>query len=461
MNLQEKILEYKDELVVSMQEAIRIKSVEEAPLEGMPFGEGPAKALEYFLDLGKKMGFEVENFDNYAGHIDFGNGEEMLGILGHVDVVPEGEGWDYPPYAAEIANGKLYGRGILDNKGPMLTCLYAMKAMKDAGIVPKKKIRMILGANEETGWQCMTHYFDKLKMPQPDLAFTPDSTFPVTHAEKGISPLFLTKKFEGMSNITIEGGTALNSVCEYTEIKLPLSYEEEVVAKLDAFNKDKEYKLNVKKDDSHLILGSQGKSAHGSKPFLGYNAACALMMFLKDITIKEEGLKDIINLFDEKFKMDYHGESMGINFEDEPSGKLTINVGRIKLENGEFSLGVDCRHPVTVETSKVVETAKESVGSLGYELESKGGMGPLYVPKDDFLVETLMEIYKNETGDTDAKPVAIGGGTYARAVKNGVAFGALLHDQEDNMHQKNEYLEIEKLDIWLKIYIEAIDKLSK
>jgi len=461
MNLQEKILGYKDDVVKSMQEAIKIKSVEEAPLDGMPFGEGPAKALKYFLDLGREMGFEVENFDNYAGHIDFGTGEEILGILGHVDVVPEGEGWDHAPYAAEIADGKLYGRGILDNKGPMITCLYAMKAMKDAGIVPSKKIRMILGANEETGWKCMDHYFGELKMPQPTLAFTPDSSFPVTHAEKGISPLFISKKFEGIDGISFKGGTALNSVCEFVEGRLPVKYAKEVEEKLPAFNAGKEYTIASKIEGETLVLESQGKSAHGSRPSLGYNAANALMLFLKDIAIEEEALKDIINLFDTKFKTDYHGESLGIGFSDEPSGKLTINVGKISLENGEFSLGVDCRHPVTVETKKVVDTATESVASLGYALESKGGMGPLYVPKDDFLVETLMDIYKDITGDVKAEPVAIGGGTYARAVTNGVAFGALLHDQEDNMHQKNEYLEISKLDIWLKIYVDAIYKLSK
>ena len=461
MNLQEKILEYKDDVVKSMQEAIRIKSVEEEAKEGMPFGEGPAKALKYFLDLGKEMGFEVKNFDNYAGHIDFGTGEEILGILGHVDVVPEGEGWAHPPYVAEIADGKLYGRGVLDNKGPMITCLYAMKAMKDAGIIPNKKIRMILGANEETNWGCMDHYFGELKMPQPTLAFTPDSSFPVTFAEKGISPLYITKKFTGIDGISFKGGTALNSVCEFVEGRLPVKYAKEVEEKLPAFNEGKEYTISCRVEGDILILASQGKSAHGSKPAHGYNSANALMLFLKDIAIEEDGLKDILNLFDTKFKMDYHGESLGIGFEDEASGKLSINVGKISLEDGEFSLGVDCRHPVTIETAKVVNTAKESVASLGYDLESKGGMGPLYVPKDDFLVTTLMGIYKDITGDVKAEPVAIGGGTYARAVTNGVAFGALLHDQEDNMHQKNEYLEIAKLDTWLKIYVEAINKLSK
>ena len=336
-----------------------------------------------------------------------------------------------------------------------------MKAIKDAGIVPSKKIRMILGANEETGWKCMEHYFGKLKMPQPTLAFTPDSSFPVTHAEKGISPLFISKKFQGIDGISFKGGTALNSVCEFVEGRLPAKYAKEVEEKLPAFNADKEYKITSKVEGDTLVLESHGKSAHGSRPSLGYNAANALMLFLKDIALEEEALKDIINLFDTKFKTDYHGESLGIGFEDEPSGKLTINIGKISLENGEFNLGVDCRHPVTIETKKGVDTATESVASLGYTLESKGGMGPLYVPKDDFLVETLMDIYKEITGDVAAEPVAIGGGTYARAVTNGVAFGALLHDQEDNMHQKNEYLEISKLDTWLRIYVDAIYKLSK
>ncbi|MCK5779585.1 MAG: Sapep family Mn(2+)-dependent dipeptidase, partial [Psychrilyobacter sp.] len=242
--LHEKVLGYKDEVVEEIQKAIRIRSVEEAPLPGMPFGEGPAKALKHFLELGETLGFESTNFDNYAGHIDFGDGEETLAILGHVDVVPEGDGWDFDPYGGIIDDGKIYGRGTLDDKGPMIMCMYAMKALKDSGVKLNKKIRMILGANEETNWGCMDHYFGTLKMPQPTLAFTPDSSFPVTFAEKGIMQVTMTKSID-TKGITIEGGKAFNSVAESCEMKFPtelLTVLEEKVAK---YNEKSEYKMEI------------------------------------------------------------------------------------------------------------------------------------------------------------------------------------------------------------------------
>ena len=154
MDLKEKVLDYKDEVVKEIQNAVRVKSVKEAPLPGMPFGEGPAKALDHFMDLAKKLGFKAEKFDNYAMHIDMGEGEETLGILAHVDVVPEGDGWTYPPYSGTIADGKIFGRGTLDDKGPAIISLFAMKAIADSGIKLNKKIRMILGADEESGSAC-------------------------------------------------------------------------------------------------------------------------------------------------------------------------------------------------------------------------------------------------------------------------------------------------------------------
>ncbi|WP_462428207.1 Sapep family Mn(2+)-dependent dipeptidase, partial [Fusobacterium varium] len=170
MDLQKKVLDYKEEVIKGIQGAVQIKSVQEPAKEGKPFGDGPAEALQYFLNLGKELGFEVKNFDNYAGTIEFGEGEETVGILGHVDVVPEGEGWTYPPYSATIADGKIFGRGTLDDKGPSMVCLYAMKAIKDSGIKLSRKIRMIIGAHEETGSLCMEHSFNTVKLPQPGVA---------------------------------------------------------------------------------------------------------------------------------------------------------------------------------------------------------------------------------------------------------------------------------------------------
>ncbi len=453
--LEEKVLKYKEEVVKAIQKAVKIKSVEEDPLLGMPFGEGPAKALEHFLKLGENLGFTSTNFDNYAGHIDFGDGEEILGILGHVDVVPEGDGWDFDPYGGIIDGGKIYGRGTLDDKGPMIICLYAMKALKDSGVKLNKKIRMILGANEETNWKCMEHYFDTLKMPQPTLAFTPDSSFPVTFAEKGIMQVIMSKKINN-NGITVEGGKAFNSVAESCNIIFPTDeLLENLSDKVKEYNRINDYKMKIEGS----TITSYGKSSHGARPQNGYNAISSLMEILHGIDLGE--ITKFVDFYNSKIKMEYNGVSMGIGFEDEDSGKLTLNIGKLSIKDGAITLGIDIRYPVTIKKDTVLEVLKKVANENDFHLEVKSFTAPLYSPKDTILVKTLMDVYKEVTGDTKAEPVAIGGGTYARAVNNGVAFGALLHDQEDNMHQKNEYLEIDKIDTLLKIYVEAIYRLTK
>ncbi|MEG1977310.1 MAG: dipeptidase PepV [Cetobacterium sp.] len=463
MNLQEFVLNYKDDVVKSIQESVRIKSVQEPALEGMPFGEGAAKALEHMLELGEKLGFKVENFDNYAGHIDFGDGpdEEMIGVLGHVDVVPEGTGWDHPPYEAKIVDGKMYGRGVLDDKGPTIAALYALKAIKDSGLKLNRKVRVIVGANEETGWGCMNHYFGKLNMPQPAMAFTPDSSFPVTFAEKGILHLMLSKEYSNELNFSINGGVAFNSVPDSTIGIFPLLMKEEIFNNLEKFNEGKEYKISASEKDGKIEVVSLGKASHGARPANGYNPISALFSFLSTIKIEDEQLKNLVDFFKEYIGMEYSGASLGINFKDEPSGVLTLTIGKIECAGKNMMFGFDIRYPVTYKKEQVLEEVEKRAKTKGINVTVRSAKNPLYVPKDSFLVTTLMNIYKDITGDVDAEPVSIGGGTYARAVTNGVAFGALLKGQEDNMHQKNEYLEIEKLDTWLKIYVQAIYDLAK
>lgn len=460
MSLQEKVLVYKDDVIKSIQGAIQIKSVMEEAKEGMPFGEGPAKALNYFVELGKDMGFEVINYDNYVATIEFGEGEEVLGILGHVDVVPEGEGWDYPPYSGALVDGRIYGRGTLDDKGPSTICLYAMKAIKESGVKLNKRVRMILGANEESGSKCMEHYFGTLKMPQPTLAFTPDSNFPVTFAEKGIVRVRLKNNYSTLANVSLSGGNAFNSVPERCELIIPVDYLEGVAESLVAYNESREYKIECEEKDGNYHINSYGKSAHASKPYLGYNSVSALFEFLREVKVKNEEFRSLVEFFNTCIKMDIDGKSLGVNFEDEESGKLTLNIGKTTLKDGILEICIDIRCPVKVENKKVIEIIKERASKF-MEVELAGDTAPLYVAKDSFLVSTLMNVYKDVTGDVESQPIAIGGGTYARSVTNGVAFGALLSSQVDNMHQKNEYLEVDKIDTLLKIYVEAIYQLAK
>lgn len=452
MDLKEKVLDYKDEVVKEIQNAVRVRSVKEAPLPGMPFGEGPAKALEHFMDLAKKLGFKAEKFDNYAMHIDMGEGEETLGILAHVDVVPEGDNWTYPPYSGTIADGKIFGRGTLDDKGPAIISLFAMKAIADSGIKLNKKIRMILGADEESGSACLKYYFGELKMPYPDIAFTPDSSFPVTYAEKGMVRVKIKKKFNTLQDIVIKGGNAFNSVPNEAHGVIPVDMFGEV--------KNKNKVEFVREGDIYKVF-SAGIPAHGAYPSKGYNAVSALFEVLKDIEVKNEELKGLVTFFDKFIKMETDGKSFGVKCTDGETGELTLNLGKMSLENNELEICLDMRVPVKIELDKIEETIKKNTEDYGYDFELYSKTKPLYVPKDSFLVSTLMNIYKELTGDNDAQPVAIGGGTYAKYAKNAVAFGALLPDQEDRMHQRDEYLEISKIDKLLQIYVEAIYRLAK
>ena len=452
MDLKEKVLEYKDEVVKEIQNAVRVKSVKEASLPGMPFGEGPAKALDHFIDLAKKLGFKAEKFNNYAMHIDMGEGKETLGILAHVDVVPEGDNWTYPPYSGTIADGKIFGRGTLDDKGPAVISLFAMKAIADSGIKLSKKIRMILGADEESGSACLKYYFGELKMPYPDIAFTPDSSFPVTYAEKGMVRVKIKKKFNTLQDVVIKGGNAFNSVPNEAHGVIPVDMLGEVR------NKNK---VEFVREGNIYKIFSAGIPAHGAYPSKGYNAVSALFEVLKNIEVKNEELKGLVTFFDKFVKMETDGKSFGVKCTDGETGELTLNLGKMSLENNELEICLDMRVPVKIELDKIEETIKKNVEDYGYEFELYSKTKPLYVPKDSFLVSTLMNIYKELTGDNNAQPVAIGGGTYAKHAKNAVAFGALLPDQEDRMHQRDEYLEISKIDKLLQIYVEAIYRLAK
>lgn len=446
MNFKDKVLFYKNEVIQAIQELVQIKSVQEKAQHNMPFGYGPAKALNWCYEKAKKWNLNVTNYDNYVVEIEYGEGDESLAILCHVDVVPEGDNWIFEPYSGHIDNNKIYGRGTLDDKGPTAIILYCLKCLVDNNFRPNKKIRIIIGANEETGSKCLDYYFNKLKMPQPTLAFTPDSNFPVTYAEKTILRIKLKKYFKSLDTIEIKGGNAFNSVAD------------------KAYIIGKELFINYSNVNDHIKIDDNkiecfGKSSHAAKPEHGFNAISYLFDWLKDTKIRNPELKELVHEYNNLISTDFYGTNLEINNEDE-SGKLTLNVGMISLFNNKLEISIDIRSPVHNNIADLIQQIRKKT-KYYFDFELIDLDKPLYVNKDSFLVQTLMQIYKNETKDYDSKPIAIGGGTYARWVNNGVAFGALLKDQIDNMHQANECLDIDKIDILLKIYIQAIYELSK
>ena len=459
------IEDYKQDIIRSTQEIISIKSVEDIPLKGMPFGEGPYQALDYILTLGQSMGFEVKNFDGYAGHIDFGQGEEIVGVLVHVDVVPEGDDWIYPPYGGELHDEKIYGRGAIDDKGPAIAALYAMKALKESGIELNRKTRLIIGTNEESGWGCMDYYFKNEKVP--DMAFTPDADFPVIHGEKGIIVFDLIFKLSNSKNCDIiikdiKGGNAPNMVADYAEAILKVKNFDQINKSLMIYSKHKQFPITITSIGDDIRVVAKGISAHGSTPEKGENAITHLMDFLGFLFNGECSICRFIDLYNEKIANKHHGEGVGCGLEDEISGKLNFNVGMIKIEDGKIKLTINVRYPIKSTAKEVYDGIRENLKDTTIELvEDSSDMKPLFVPVDDFLVKKLMDVYSEQTGDFDCMPITIGGGTYARVMKNAVAFGPMFPGQEDVAHQKDEYISIDHLMKITKIYAKALYVLTK
>ncbi len=464
MNFNNAIDEMKEAIVKSTQEIIQIKSVK-APAKGdMPFGEGVQKSLEYALNLAESFGFKTENIDNYAGHAEIGEGDEVIGILVHLDVVPEGDNWDYPPYGAEIHNGRIYGRGTTDDKGPAISAMYAMKALKDAGVPLNRKIRIIFGTDEESGWEGIDYYLNKVKAP--DLGFTPDADFPAIHGEMGLLIHELTREFKpcddhkGINIYSINGGNRPNMVPDHAIAQL--SQDDRIESLIEEYNKQWEApKLKLEANDNKAIVHAYGVSAHGSTPDRGFNAVSCLIDFLGTLPLAKGETSDFISVYNRTIGMDYNGQRIGCDLEDEVSGKLVFNVGVLNLDSEKLSLEINSRYPVTCDRYDVFNGMTKSLEGSGIKITETDFKGPIYMPKDHELIVKLMDVYRAHTGDTDSEPVTIGGGTYARAAKNIVAFGPLFPGEEELAHQRNEYIAVDSLILSAKIYADALYKLAE
>ncbi|NLJ97904.1 MAG: dipeptidase PepV [Tissierellia bacterium] len=461
-----KIVEdYRDDIIKSTQDIVKIRSVEGEPKPNMPFGEGPYRALEFALDLASEMGFNTKNLEGYAGYAELGKGEETVGVLVHLDVVPEGEGWTYPPYGGEIHDEKIYGRGTVDDKGPAIATMYAMKAIKESGVRLNRKIRIIFGTNEETGWGCMKYYFDHEK--SPDMAFTPDADFPVIYGEKGIIVFDLVKKLESnkCNDIvvkSIKGGNAPNMVPDSSEAILQASDNSIIEEKFKKFIKKTNYPLSLEKQGDEIQITAKGISAHGSTPEKGENAISYLMAFLGELLEGSCGICEFVDIYNKRIGFKHYGEGIGCGFEDDVSGKLNFNPGVIIGDEKEIKLSVNIRYPIKSSAQEVYDGIRNNLKGTGIELvEGDSDMKPLYIPKDNFLVTKLMEVYREQTGDRNSQPITIGGGTYARATENAVAFGPSFPGQEDVVHQKNEFISIDHLIKITKIYAQALYELAK
>lgn len=486
----EKYLESNEgEMIEALQELLRINTEEAPPVrtkdgELYPFGEGVQECLKKTLKLGEDMGFSVKNVDNYGGRIDWiGTGmpirdeegnitgyeqPKIMGILGHLDVVPAGSGWDFEPYGGEIHDGEIWGRGTTDDKGPVVSCLYCMKSLKDAGFKPVHTIRLILGLDEETGWKGMDYYFTK--EARPDFGFTPDADFPIINGEKGIVVLELAKKFgrsqtssKGLELRSMVGGTAPNSVADKCRVVVRSSVTgayDKIKKQVAEFKEATGYKMSCKGVGKSLELVSTGISAHGASPERGLNAISIMMAFLGMLNFVNEEHNDFIAFYNRHIGFDLEGSGMNIAFEDEKSGKMVFNVGMIDFKPEAAKITVNLRYPVTCDVEDIFQAMEPVLTQYNMGRIVLKHQEPVFLDTEHPTIQLLMDIYRKQTGDNDSQPMVIGGGTYARATPNIIAFGAAFPGDEDLMHQKNERISLQRLREMTKIYAEAIYKLT-
>ena len=445
MNFDRELDARESELIESLQELIRIRSVgEEAGAH--PFGDGPHACLMACLALGERLGFRTASVDDMAGYVEYGSGEEMVAVLGHLDVVPEGDGWNYPPYGAVIDNGRLYGRGAVDDKGPTVAALYALRAIADSGVALSRRIRVIFGLNEEKGSLCIKHYVNKGE-ELPVMGFTPDGEYPIINGEKGIVTATFVRRLsaEGAKRIAaFSAGIAANVVPEFATAELTFAPEGKLPEKVSA---------------AGTRVEARGVNAHGSTPELGENAIGRLLLALDGLGLSGDH-GEAVHFLAEHIGMETRGKSLGIALSDDISGELTLNFGVAKLEGDTLSVTINIRYPVTRKLEEFYSALVAKMAEGGFTETSLAHKQALYMPPESELIRCLSKVYEEQTGEP-AQLISMGGGTYAKAMPNTVAFGPIFPGDEAVEHKPNEYIELSKLMKNAKIIAAAMYEMAK
>ncbi len=376
--------------------------------------KGAVACLNWVLNLAKDMGFRTRNLDNMVGWAEYGEGEELITVLGHLDVVPAGSGWTKDPFGGEIVDGRLYGRGATDDKGPMLAALYALKAIKDQGLPLKRRVRLLFGTEEETGCQDMKYYVEH-GGEVPTFGFTPDGEFPLIHGEKGILIETYRCTFAPGQISSLWGGTAANMVPDAAYAVLP--------------------------DGSRLEAA--GVAAHGAEPWNGKNAIGVLLQKLQPLPFTGQ-LKTALQFLHSRIGTETDGASLGIAMADEISGPLSFNMGMLRGDEQSLEVTVNYRYPVTKDYVNCAPQVQAAFAQAGFTQTQTYHDEKLFIPETSPLIEKLLGVYNSYLG-TQARPICIGGGTYAKSMPNTVAFGPIFPGDEMTEHRPDEYIALDRL----------------
>lgn len=453
LDFKSEVLKIKDQMIEDIKTLCAIPSTQddETVAEFAPFGKANRQALDAMLEIGKRDGFEVKDVDGYAGHIDIGQGDDTFGILGHLDVVPVNSvGWDSNPFEVVIKDEKLYGRGVADDKGPLLAGYYAAKIINSLNLPTKMKVRVIFGCNEELGSSCVKYYFTK--QPYPKMGFTPDASFPVVYGEKAGCEFIIEGTTEKNGLIYLSAGTRPNIVPETCEAVITGNYKQ-YVDSYKKFLNENNLTGDIEEEGNHTKIILKGKSAHASTPEEGINAVVYLCKYLS--TVVDNNLVNFIL----EYLSDYDGKKLGINHQG-AMGPLTMNLGIISYCKENFKITLDLRCPHDIDFDGMVHKFETAVNKYGFKEHHTIGEA-LYIDPESELIQNLHNAYVKVTGDTINKPQTMGGGTYAKSMPNCVAFGAEFLGEDNLIHGNNENIKIDSLLKATEIYCHAIYNLIK
>ncbi|MDR0649361.1 MAG: dipeptidase PepV [Synergistaceae bacterium] len=449
-----------DALVEDLAALLRIRSVfeESCRTDEHPFGQDVTAALDKFLEIAAQLGFRTKNVDNMVGYAEIGSGP-LFGVLAHLDVVPEGKAelWRFPPYGGVVSDGKLYGRGTTDDKGPAVSALYALKALRDSGAALSRRFRLIVGLDEESGFRCIERY--KKTEEIPEAGFSPDADFPVVNGEKGTIRFTLSKAVGGHNAkglpelVSLSGGTRVNVVPDEARAFFKGA---------GAGNLEKIFLpvgASVTNEGGGVLVVINGVAAHAMEPWKGENAIYKFLSRVDELDFGPASVHAELLKLRGLFNGETTGESLGIACRDDISGPLSCNLAIISLGGGRLTVKCDVRYPVTADGQSVLDGIASAAERIGWELEILESKKPLYVQPDSDLVRTLLDAYEAVTGER-GEPFSIGGGTYCRAMPNAVSFGGHFPGEEELAHQANEYVTLDSLRKMTHVYAEALARFN-
>lgn len=458
LNITNYMQAHKQEYIKDLQGLIQIPSLkdEKSISPQAPFGQACRDALDYMLELGKAYGFEVKDYDGYAGAISYGNQAESIGVLAHLDVVPvEENGWIVPPFSGEIVQDVMFGRGVKDDKGAAMCGLYALRYLKENNIKLNHKIILILGCDEESGMKCMDYYAQHGEIPK--CGFTPDADFPLIHGEKG--GLHVLLEMDNTSCVkNFVAGERANIVVPYAEATLDSNMMLEPLLLFYAQCYKLQAEVKTQENSNDVTLCMKGVGAHGAYPELGKNAATHLMHFIGE-AMQDETMKALANLL-----FEFSGKGLNINVVSEDMGPLTMNVGIVRISE-KISITLDIRYPHNTNADALITSMKTAIAKQGLDMSvtMKKNAKPLFVDPNGPFIQTLMNSYQKYSGDVTSKSHTIGGGTYAKKFENFVAYGPMFPNpivpdglELGNVHETNEGMAIEDLLKATAIYTDAL-----